>query len=109
VDLPRDVRCAGRLSLKLWIFARIFVIVYVLNGGDSCAQASCKLGQTHPTGQNYIGSYLDERLRDQMQMEFSASFVRVLYPDTAATSDYRENRVTILVDKLRRVLNVLCG
>lgn len=57
----------------------------------------------------FTGTKFRLDMRDEIQARANARVARVLRPDDAATMDYREDRLNILLDDDGRVNGFRCG
>jgi hypothetical protein len=57
----------------------------------------------------FIATNYRASMRDELLGQSNARIARVLTPDTAATMDFREDRLNIELDDQRRIAGLRCG
>lgn len=57
----------------------------------------------------HVGQTVDEALAERLRIASGSRSKRVLGPGDAATMDYRMDRLNILVDASRRLVELRCG
>jgi len=69
-----------------------------------------RLAQCQPDpGQRFIGQAATEDVVAQVQAATGAKSVRVLKPGMAATMDYRDDRLNLMLDEHDLIEQVTCG
>ena len=59
--------------------------------------------------QSYVGQVATPAVVDAARKAAGAELVRALKPNDAATTDYRVERINILVDDSNKILSASCG
>ena len=64
---------------------------------------------TEPVKMRWAGVKFNLRDRDAIRRDAQARIARVLRPGDAATMDFREDRLNIMVDDFGQITNLTCG
>ncbi|MBN9788096.1 hypothetical protein DMP17_05770 [Pseudonocardia sp. TMWB2A] len=59
--------------------------------------------------QHFVGKHLNPRNETAIRAMSRAGEVRILFPDSAATMDYRQDRLNINLGHKRKIIRLSCG